>query len=889
MIEDSPTDAELIQRELRRWGKPCEVERVDDEPALRAVLAHGGWDIVLSDWSLPRFSGSRALGVVRELAVDLPFIIVSGTVGEEVAVAAMRAGAADYVVKDKLGRLTPAIERELRERDERRAHRAIEQQLQLQDLRFRALLQHSSDVITLKSATLELVYVSQAVTALLGYQPSELVGCDALEFVHPEDRAQVRTMTERLIASGGESFVIQYRAFHRNGSERWLEATETNRLADPAVAGLIGNVRDITERKRAQDVLAASELKYRRILETTSEGVWVLDRNGKTTFANGRMASITGYAMAELLGRSAFDLIDDRQRAELGQQLFERHAGIQGMAACMLRCKDGSLRQVMMESTSLLSDTGESEGVLAMITDISARRAAEEELRLSDTRFSRFVESGIVGVCLAGLDGRIHDVNSAYARLTGYTRAELLEGTVTWTAMAAPAHVERQEAELAQLAARGTVEPWEMEIVRKDGAGVPVLIGGALLDQHSCIMFLADLSAQKRAEAALQASEQQLRQAQKMEAVGRLAGGVAHDFNNVLSVILSYSEMMLEDLEPGRVLDDVGEIHRAAMRAGELTRQLLMFSRQQLVKPTVVVVDDTLSEMDRMLRRLLGEDVDFATVGDRQHGRVMIDRGQLEQVIMNLVINARDAMPRGGKLTVETRNTLLDEGYARNHHDVAPGPYVMIAVTDSGFGMDQATVAQIFEPFFTTKPQGQGTGLGLSTVFGIVQSAGGSVWVYSEPGVGTTFKIYLPQIDVVDQAADRPTDPRSWRGTETILLVEDEAPVRAVAESILRRLGYRVLLARDPEDAIRLASQRDTPIDLLLSDVVMPGMGGPELARSIALLRPGLAVLHMSGYTDDSVVRHGMIEGSVAYLQKPLTPDTLGRRVREVLDARRDR
>ncbi|HXI60598.1 MAG TPA: ATP-binding protein, partial [Polyangia bacterium] len=375
-------------------------------------------------------------------------------------------------------------------------------------------------------------------------------------------------------------------------------------------------------------------------------------------------------------------------------------------------------------------------------------------------------------------------------------------------------------------------------------------------------------------------------QAQKMEAVGRLAGGIAHDFNNVLSVILSYSDMMLADVrpdDPSRV--DVEEIRKAAQRAADLTRQLLAFSRQQVVEPKVLDLNELLSGMDRMLRRILGEDVELASAPADQLGRIHADPSSIEQVIMNLVVNARDAMPTGGKLTIETANIDLDARYASVHLGSTPGPHVMLAVSDTGAGMDRATQARIFEPFFSTKGPGKGTGLGLSTVFGIVQQGGGNVWVYSEPGKGTTFKVYFPRVDAKADPLQTFHFIPSVGGSETILLVEDQEQVRVVAEDILRRNGYRVIAAKDGGEALLCCETHPGAIHLMLTDVVMPQMSGAELAKRIAAIRPNTRILFMSGYTDDSVIRHGVLESGIAFLQKPFTPDSLNRKVREVLSA----
>lgn len=400
-----------------------------------------------------------------------------------------------------------------------------------------------------------------------------------------------------------------------------------------------------------------------------------------------------------------------------------------------------------------------------------------------------------------------------------------------------------------------------------------------------CILSL-DVTEKKRTTAALQRSEEQLRHAQKMQAIGRLAGSVAHDFNNILSVIAGYSQILLDDLasnDPMR--DDLAEIQTAARRAEQLTRQLLTFSRQQVHEMRVLDLNQSICDMDNMIRRLVGEDIEVKTVAASKLGKVLGDPAHIEQVLMNLVVNARDAMPYGGRITIETQNVDLDASYTAQHLGTEPGPHVMLAVSDTGVGMDSETQQRIFEPFFTTKERGKGTGLGLSTVFGIVQQCKGSIWVYSELGKGTTFKIYLPRTRTEGVTFTVPPPVVSLRGSETVLLVEDDHQLRSVARTILSRNGYTVLEALTGGDAVQLCEQHPGQIDLLLTDVIMPRMSGREISNRVSELRPTTKVLFMSGYTEEAIVHHDILQPGVALLQKPITPDGLLRKIREVLDA----
>jgi len=512
---------------------------------------------------------------------------------------------------------------------------------------------------------------------------------------------------------------------------------------------------------------------------------------------------------------------------------------------------------------------------------IAEREQAAEALRRSQARTRRLVESNIIGIATGDLNGKLIDVNDAFLKMLGFTRKEFLSGQMRWDTLTPPEYHQSDHLAVEKLTSTGMAPPWEKEFLRKDGTRVSVLIGVATLESESgeieAISFVLDISDRKRLE-------QQLRQAQKMEAVGQLAGGIAHDFNNLLAVIIGYGEIIEERLDESDPLSTkAGQITAAGKRAAALTRQLLAFSRQQVLEPKILDLNTVVADTTRMLQRLIGEDVELVTIAGPALGRVKADRGQIEQVIMNLAVNGRDAMPQGGKLMISTANAVMDEVYVRQHPGAVAGPYVLLTVSDTGCGMDQQTQAHIFEPFFTTKGPGKGTGLGLATVYGVVKQSGGYVSVYSEVGRGTSFKIYLPRTDEPQLSVSANLATESERGWETILLVEDAQPVRELASELLESNGYKVLQAANGADAVRLAEKYQEPIQLLLSDVVMPGLDGRKLADHMVRTHPGIKVLYMSGFTDDAIVHHGVLDSGVALLEKPFTKASLLRKVREIL------
>ena len=676
----------------------------------------------------------------------------------------------------------------------------------------------------------------------------------------PKDRIADNRGIEGAI--GAAPFVLE--------ASQW---THSETHADPPGDLALPETAGQPSEQRRRILIADDNEDMRRYLVRLLSPYWTVDAVGD------------GEAALALARRTPPDLVlSDVMMPRMGGfallRALRASPGTRGISVILLSARAGEEAIVEGLETGaddyLVKPFSARELLTRVRSHLDAARARTSALRASETRFRRLAESGIIGITVADVSGHILEANDAFLGMVGYSREDLLAAKLSSENLT-PANG-RELGPVDGLETHGVGRPWEKEYRRKDGSRVPVLVAVAPLEGGESLSLSLDLSERKRLE-------EQFRQAQKMEAVGRLAGGIAHDFNNVLSVILSYAEMIGADLKPEEPLRaDIEEIRTAALRAADLTKQLLAFSRQQVLETKVLDLNQSMASMEKMLRRLLGADIELTMLPVVGLWSVKGDPGQVEQIVMNLAVNARDAMPQGGKLTVETANVDVDEDYARAHLDVRAGAYVMLAVSDTGMGMDAATQARIFEPFFTTKEKGKGTGLGLATVFGIVKQSGGHIWVYSEPGRGTTFKVYFPRVSGAAEVrpSQRP-EPETGRGTETILLVEDDGQVRAVARNILRRNGYVLLEASNGGEALLICEQHGSKIHLLLTDVVLPLMSGRQLAERLATLRPQMKVLFMSGYTDDAILQHGVLDSGVAYLQKPLTPASLTRKVREVL------
>ena len=881
IVEDSEDDAQLLVAHLRRAGYQVTAERVETARAMTRALATRPWDVVLCDYRMPQFSARDALDVVKRSGLDLPCIILSGRVGEETAVECLKAGAHDFVLKDRLARLVPAIERELGEAEARRQLALAEQALRASAKRYRDLAEGLPVGVYQTAPDGTLLSANEVCLDLFGLSRDEVGQFNVTSwYVEPSDREHWREALEREEATGATEF----RGQRPDGSVIWVRDTaRAVRGPGGEISHYEGVLEDITALRVAEEESRRSAAQFRALTEYASDILAVLSPDGTIEYDSPSVEHVLGYEPGEQVGQNAFDYVhpDDVERARNAVTVRLDDPLATGRVIFRYRHKDGTWRYLETVGRNLLHEPAV-RGIVLISRDVTERVEMERALAGREARFRGLIENSTDLIAIFDATRRTLYASPSYERLLGYTVPEALACEL-FEFIHPEDHAAVIEAfETLVRAEAGAHATVRYRYRHKDGHWKSLeSVATNLLhdpDVGGVVVNTLDLTEHLQLE-------EQYRQAQKMEAVGQLAGGVAHDFNNLLTVIDASAAFLLDDLRAGDPRrQDAEEIKRAAERAASLTRQLLAFSRRQVLQPQVLNLNTIVAEMDKMLRRLIGEHIDLGTALRPDVAPVLADPGQLEQVILNLAVNAHDAMPDGGKLTIETRNVELDARYAAEHQDVTAGSYVMLAVSDTGAGMTAEIRRHIFEPFFTTKRRG--TGLGLATVYGIVRQSGGHVAVYSEPGHGTTFRVYLPASE--ETAGERRTAEQpiaSLRGTETVLLVEDEPAVRTVAVRSLRDAGYTVLEASSGPAAIELVARQAGRIDILVTDVIMPHMSGRELADRLTTLRPGLKVLYVSGYTDDSILHHGVLQPGVFFLEKPFTPEGILRKVRQVLQA----
>lgn len=800
--------------------------------------------------------------------------------------------------------------------DRKRAEEALVES----EAKFRAVADTASSAIYIHAGG-RFLYANRASELVTGYTQDELLRLGVWEVVHADDLELAKGRAGRRLRGEAVPDRYEFRLIHKSGEVRWVDFSGAV-IQFAGQSAIVATVFDITERKSSEELQSAlyrianlassaTDLNqfYKSIHDIVSELMEAKNFYIAVLSEDGERIEVPYFmdeedevppppeawrgGLTEYVLRSGKPLLADPDKFD--ELVAQGKVALRGAPSLdwlgvPLKSGDKTFGVLVVQSYSEKSRFGQKEAdilifVSQQLASTIQQRRSQEALRRSEERYRSQVQSAVYGLYRSSAKGKFLDVNPALVEMLGYDSPEELYALD----MARDLYVNPEERKryVDEFSKAERIAGIETHWKRKNGKAITVRLSGRggmkyPGEPESFEMICEDVTERR-------ALEEQLMHSQKMEAVGRLAGGVAHDFNNLLTVIKGYSELMLNELTTKDPMhSEVEEILRAAERAASLTRQLLAFSRRQVLEPKVLDLNAVIGNMQKLLKRLLGEDVELRVALDSSLGHVKADPGQVEQVIMNLAVNARDAMPRGGKLTLETRNHVIDETYAREHATVLAGRYAMIAVSDSGIGMDAETASHIFEPFFTTKEMGKGTGLGLSTVYGIVKQSGGYIWVYSEPERGTTFKIYLPIVEASHPDADgaKPVLTPTYRGTETVLLVEDEDGVRALIKEVLQRHGYKVLDTSNGGEALLACEQHESEINMLLTDVVLAQVSGTELARRLAPLRPKMKVLFISGYTEEAIIHQGVLEKGTAFLQKPFTPNVLARKVREVLDGK---
>jgi PAS domain S-box-containing protein len=1155
-LEDDPDFAELVRSLFAQDGLDVEVKCVGDRAAFEAALNAGAFDAVVSDYHLPSFSGLDALAIVRKKSPHIPFILVSGTIGEQAAIESLKAGATDYLLKQQPDRLPSAVRRAVQEAEERARLRAAETELIRREKYFRTLMENSLDVLCILSRDGNLLYASPSIERTLGYKPEELRGQNYFARLHPDDLPRTLEAFQLALDHPERTVKMQFRHQNKGGAWQYLELVGQNRLQDPEIGGIVVNCRDVTDRWRAEEELRNSEEQYRLLFHGNPNPMWVFDLETQA-FLEVNEAAIQhyGYSREEFLTKTLMSIrltekdgppktlspemadrsiiwrhrrkdgslidvevvwspivfgerfaaltmatdVTERLRTEHRNAVFSKlghrlsSATTNSEAAIIIceaadalfkwndfaldlyfaesdevfslltittvegqrveipsspqpRTANALVQRVIKKGAELVSSvevkhysavsmlapirkgdriigvlfvqnntpgayTNRDLEVLQTLADQCSgaleRVRAEQDLRESRQRFRDLFENSPDAIFVEDLDGTVLDVNFAACVLHGLTREQLI-GKNTLNDLIPPSRRENARRDFQKLAS-GKLSWVEGESLTADGNSTPVEVRAGRVEYNgkpALLLHVRDITERRAAEAAVQSSEmlfrsvwensvdgmrltdetgviiavnkaycnlvgmeaeqlegklftivyaesenpqailerqrehfraraanrkiqrqytlhngqvmaleitdslielhgqplllfslfrdvttqrrleEQLRQSQKMEAIGQLAGGVAHDFNNILTVIHGHASLLLSCELEESASRSAQQISQAAERAAALTRQLLTFSRRQLIQPRKLDMNKIVGNMTDLLGRLLGEDVSLQLNYCQSPAMVEADVGMMEQVLLNLAVNARDAMPKGGKLSVRISIVDLNEAHVQHHPEARVGRFVCVSKTDTGCGIPPENLQRIFEPFFTTKEVGKGTGLGLATVYGIVKQHQGWIEVESTVGKGTTFRIYIPYVGSAQAETEKPTTQISIRGgTETILLVEDEKSVRELVSRVLKKYGYKILPASNGVEALETWNQHKDEISMLFTDLVMPdNMNGRELAEKLWAERPGLKVIFTSGYSTDIVGKDFKLEPELNYLQKPYQPQALALAVRRCLD-----
>jgi len=883
IVEDNRDDAQLVLHALRQAGFDPKHRQVQTESEFLAQLKNPT-DLILSDFSMPRFNGLRALELRNEQAPDVPFILISGTLGEEQAVEAMKRGATDYLLKDRIARLGLAVERALEQKRLGQERKRMQEQLRLQS----TAVATTGNAVLVTDRAGTILWVNPAFTTLTGYTSEDAVGkTPRILKSGKQDTAFYRDLWKTILS--GKTWRGEFINRRKDESIFYDEHAVTPvRSENGDITHFVGVMHDVTERKRAEDVLKESERRFRELLENVELIAMTLDKNGVVTFCNDYLLRLTGWKREEVIGNSWFENFIPDTHASVRKLFFDTidAGGLPLHYENPIKTMSGDIREIRWNNTMLRDEADRIIGTASIGEDITERKRAEESLRESEQKFRQLAEN--INEVFWITDPTKHQmvyVSPAYEDVWGRSCESLYAEPQSWLDAVHPDDRQRVLEAATTEQAKGTYQEI-YRIVRPDNSirwisdsAFPVLNSAGEVER---IVGLATDITEKRK------LEEQFRQSQKMEAIGQLAGGVAHDFNNILGVIqMQVGLLKMDDNLSATQTDLLNDVSKAVQRAANLTRQLLLFSRRQVMQPRNWDLNEVIANITKMLRRIVGEDIRTQIKYAPNALWVHADAGMLDQVLMNLTVNSRDAMPKGGSLLIETAAVDLDEFAASQTPRARPGSFVRLSVTDTGGGIPEEILSHIFEPFFTTKEPGKGTGLGLATVFGIVEQHQGWINVYSEGGLGTTFRIYLPrQTDENTKQVEESKELLPCAGNETILLVEDELQLRYPVQRALAQLGYRVLEAATGKEAVEIWKRHRSEIQLLLTDMVMPGgMNGRELAEQLQKESPKLKVIYASGYSIEVAGSDLQLDEGVNFLPKPFDFHQLAQTVRARLDS----
>jgi len=879
-VEDNPVDAELVRTQLEVAGLQCRITLIQTYDELESILHRDEFDLVLANDRLPGCDGLSALKLVKELRADVPFIFISGTKEDEIVIECLTQGATDFVLKENVGRLKFAVIRALEEAKNRREYYQKMNALKESEAKLQSILDNIGIGVSLISPKMEILELNKRMRQWF-----------------PDIDYSQHPICYKAFNNPPRNDVCSYCPTHKTLKDGRIHEAATDtpqggeiknyRIISTPILSAAGEivaaiemVEDITEQKKANEALQHSNEMLRAIIEAAPTAIIGLDLDGNVhSVWNPAAEKMLGWSAQEAFGHPLPSVpLDHQEEFTRFRERIRKGLTLDGVEVCRQR-RDGTPIDYSIYASPLHDAQGNISGNIAVLVDITGRKRVEESVR----KLSQAIEQSPVSIIITDTQGSIEFVNNTFTRITGYTFEEV-RGQNPRIFKSGETSVEEYRSFWKTISAGGV---WQGEFHNRKKNGELfwelATIAPIRDSDHAITHYVAikeDITGRKKLE-------EKLRQTQRMEAIGQLAGGVAHDFNNMLGVIIGYAELALKKVAWDDPLHEaLDRILAAGLRSSEVTRQLLAFARKQTIIPKIIDINETVEGMLKLFRRLIGEDIDLAWHPGKNLWPVKMDSTQIDQILANLCINARDAITGVGKVTIETQKAVLDEAYCDEHKGFSPGEYVMLAVSDSGCGMDQRTIEKIFEPFFTTKGVGRGTGLGLATVYGIVKQNAGFINVYSEVGQGSTFKIYLPRhiVQTEPRRKEIPTTSTA-KGSETILLVEDESAFLEIVKRMLENSGYHVLTSSAPAEAIQIAGEYSGEIEMIITDVVMPEMTGRDLVKCLNSCYPKLKHLFMSGYTANVIAHHGILDEGVNFIQKPFLEQELALKVREVLDS----